>query len=95
MVRVLFNNVELANCDSPIVLEGNYYFPPETVNKVNFSSSDTSTTCPWKGIASYYSADVDGKSVKDIAWYYAAPTPKAAHIKDHVAFYKNKVVIED
>ncbi|KAI9462207.1 DUF427-domain-containing protein [Boletus coccyginus] len=80
MVRVLFNNVELAKCDNPVILEA--------MNRVNSSSSDTST-------ASYYSANVDGKSVKDIAWYYAEPKAKAAHIKDHVAFYKNKVVIED
>ncbi|KAI9568401.1 hypothetical protein HD554DRAFT_765416 [Boletus coccyginus] len=49
------------------------------------------TVCPWKGTPSYYSADVDGKSIKDIAWYYAKPKAKVARIKDHVAFYKNKV----
>ncbi|KAF8558352.1 DUF427-domain-containing protein [Imleria badia] len=95
MVRVLLNNVLLAECDTPVILEGNYYFPSGTVHKTNLSTSNTSTVCPWKGTASYYSADVDGTSVKDIAWYYAEPKPKAAHIKNYVAFYKNKVIIED
>ncbi|KAN0087738.1 protein of unknown function (DUF427) domain containing protein [Tylopilus felleus] len=95
MVKVLVNNVVLADSETPVILEGNYYFPPDTVKKTNLSSSDTTTVCPWKGTASYYSADVDGKSVQDIAWYYPQPSSKAAHIKGHVAFYKNKVVITE
>ncbi|KAG9315628.1 DUF427-domain-containing protein [Chiua virens] len=95
MVKVLLNTTVLAESDNAIVLEGNYYFPPDSVRNVNLVTSNTSTVCPWKGTASYYSADVDGKSVKDIAWYYPDPKEKAAQIKNHVAFYKNKVTIQD
>ncbi|KAH7913985.1 hypothetical protein BJ138DRAFT_1144940, partial [Hygrophoropsis aurantiaca] len=81
--------------DSPVVVEGNYYFPPESVVAIGsyFKDSSTSSVCPWKGTAAYYSAEVNGANIKDIAWYYPQPSEKAAHIKDHVAFYKNKVDI--
>ncbi|KAG6372882.1 hypothetical protein JVT61DRAFT_7317 [Boletus reticuloceps] len=68
MVKVLLNNVVLADSPSPVILEGNYYFPPDSVSKVNLKNSGTTTVCPWKGTASYYSADVNGKAVKDVAW---------------------------
>ncbi|KAF8133987.1 DUF427-domain-containing protein [Boletus edulis] len=95
MVKVLLNNVVLADSPSPVILEGNYYFPPDSVSKANLKNSGTTTVCPWKGTASYYSADVNGKAVKDVAWYYPDPSAKGANIKNHVAFYKTKVVIED
>jgi len=93
MVRVTYKDEVLAEDSSPIVVEGNYYFPPESVNKSLLTASDTSTECHWKGTASYYTAQVDGEVVNDIAWYYPDPKTKALHIKDHVAFYKNKVTI--
>ncbi|KAH8104598.1 hypothetical protein BXZ70DRAFT_1005115 [Cristinia sonorae] len=95
MVKVTLNGTLLAEAANPPVVEGNYYFPPNSVKKDAFSDSKTSTICPWKGTASYYNASVEGKDVTDVAWYYPEPKSKAAHIKDHVAFYKNKVVIEE
>ncbi|OAX36151.1 DUF427-domain-containing protein [Rhizopogon vinicolor AM-OR11-026] len=96
MVKVMYKDEVLAEYSSPVVVEGNYYFPPESVNKSLLSPSNTSTVCHWKGTASYYSAQVHGDVVKDIAWYYLSryypdPKTKASHIKDHVAFYKARL----
>jgi uncharacterized protein (DUF427 family) len=80
------NGTTIADADSYEVVEGNIYFPPSSIKKEYFSATDTSTHCPWKGDASYYTIDVDGTKLKDAAWYYPAPLEKATHIKDHVAF---------
>ncbi|KAH7926470.1 DUF427-domain-containing protein [Leucogyrophana mollusca] len=93
MVQVTYKGTVLAESDSPVVVEGNYYFPPESVAKSVFKDSNTSSVCPWKGTAAYYSAEINGANIKDIAWYYPQPKEKASHIKNHVAFYKNKVDI--
>jgi len=94
MVKVTLNGEILAESDSTVVVEGNHYFPPDSVTKSLFSDSDTSTVCPWKGTASYYNATVGGKEVKDVAWYYPTTKEKANNIKGYVAFYKNKVDIQ-
>ena len=65
-----------------------YYFPPEDVNNEFMKPSDTTSVCPWKGTARYYHVEVDGSPNSDAAWYYPDPTEAAAHIKDHVAFWK-------
>ncbi|KAJ7134412.1 DUF427-domain-containing protein [Mycena epipterygia] len=93
-MKVILNGTTLADSDETIVVENNHYFPPDSVKSEFFSDSTTSTTCPWKGEASYYNADVNGKSVKDIAWYYPATYEKAKNIQGYVAFYKNKVTFE-
>ncbi|KAF8630261.1 hypothetical protein AX17_005447 [Amanita inopinata Kibby_2008] len=93
MPKVTLNGTVLAESNNTVVVEGNHYFPPSDVKKDLFSSSNTNTTCPWKGTASYYDATVGDKRVKDVAWYYPNPSSKAANIKDYVAFYKNKVTI--
>jgi uncharacterized protein (DUF427 family) len=80
------NGTTLASTDHYEVVEGNIYFPPSSLCKEYFSPTSTSTYCPWKGDASYYSVSVDGKEVKDAAWYYAEPLEKATKIKDYVAF---------
>ncbi|TCD65485.1 hypothetical protein EIP91_002569 [Steccherinum ochraceum] len=96
MVKVTYNGTVLAEDANPPVVEGNYYFPPNSVKLDVFSPSSTTSVCPWKGTASYYNASVGGQNVNDIAWYYPHPkSSKAEHIKDHVAFYKNKVSISD
>lgn len=87
------NGKTLAESDATVVVEGNHYFPPDSVKSEFFSDSNTSSVCPWKGTASYYNASIDGTSVKDIAWYYPAAYEKAKHIEGYVAFYKNKVTI--
>jgi uncharacterized protein (DUF427 family) len=69
-------------------VEGNHYFPPETVNMEYFKDSPTHTLCPWKGTASYYSIDVGSDMNRDAAWYYPSPSTAAAEIKDHIAFWR-------
>lgn len=87
MPKAIWNGVTLAESDNTIVVEGNQYFPPDAVNRAYFQFSDTHTTCPWKGLASYYDVVVDGKVNKDAAWYYPEPKEAAHQIKDYVAFW--------
>jgi uncharacterized protein (DUF427 family) len=93
-MQAIWNDAVLAESDSTVVVEGNHYFPPESVNKTFFAESDHQTTCPWKGRASYYDVVVDGERNKNAAWYYPAPKEKASHIKDHVAFWNGVRVVE-
>jgi uncharacterized protein (DUF427 family) len=79
MTKATWNGRILAESDDTIRIEGNHYFPPESVNKEFLVSSDTHTVCPWKGEASYYNVVVDGEANKDAAWYY--PIPKDGSIK--------------
>ena len=93
MKTATWNGTVLAQSDATVVIVGNQYFPPESINKQYFKSSDTQTTCPWKGLASYHDIEVDGKLNRDAAWYYEHPSNLAASIKGHVAF-GNGVVIK-
>ena len=88
MAKAIWNGVVLAESDNTEVVEGNQYFPPDSVKREYFKETSTHTTCPWKGLASYYSIEVDGKENKDAAWYYPEPKDAAKQIKDHVAFWK-------
>jgi uncharacterized protein (DUF427 family) len=92
MPKATWNGVTLAESDKCIVIEGNQYFPPDAVQRDYFKASDTHTTCPWKGLASYYSVEVDGKVNQDAAWYYPAPKDAAKEIKDYVAFWHGVTV---
>ena len=94
MPRAIANGVVLAESDHTEVVEGNHYFPPESVDMDVFRKSETSTHCPWKGDASYYTVEADGERIEDAAWYYPNPSEAARSIKDHVAFYGNKVRVE-
>jgi uncharacterized protein (DUF427 family) len=67
------------------MVEGNHYFPPETINREFFRDSAESSVCPWKGTASYFDVVVDGEVNPGAAWYYPSPSRAAANIKDHVA----------
>ena len=87
-MKAIWNDTPIAESDKTIVVEGNHYFPPEAINKEHFQLSDTHSTCPWKGQASYYNVVVDGQVNKDAAWYYPQPKDAAAEIKDHVAFWR-------
>ena len=87
MTKATWNGVVLAESDETVVVEGNHYFPPSAIKREYFDSSNTHTTCHWKGLASYYSVKVDGKSNPDAAWYYPAPKDAAKEITGYVAFW--------
>jgi uncharacterized protein (DUF427 family) len=87
-VTAIWNGAVLAESDSTIVVEGNHYFPPDSVNREYVQESSMHTTCPWKGQASYFNVEVDGQVNQAAAWYYSSPNPAAAQIKDYVAFWR-------
>jgi len=93
-MKAIWNNQVIAESDQTVVIEGNHYFPRATVKKEYLIESDTHSTCPWKGQASYYSVLVDGELNKDAAWYYPDPKPAASVIKDRIAFWKGVKVTE-
>lgn len=88
MVRAVWNGVVLAESDDTVVVEGNHYFPVESLNEELFKPSDSHTRCYWKGVASYYDVEVGGKVNTDAAWYYPEPSEAAAQIKGRVAFWR-------
>ena len=87
-MKAIWNDVVLAESDDIVTLEGNMYFPPESVNREDLRPSEHSTTCPWKGTASYANVSVNGDVNENAAWFYPEPKDAASHIKDHVAFWK-------
>lgn len=93
-MKAIWENVILAESNATILVEGNHYFPPDSINKHYFKDSNTQTTCPWKGLASYYHIVVDGKVNQDAAWYYPDPKSAAGNIKNYVAFWKGVEVTE-
>ena len=94
MPQAVFNGTVIAESDETVVVEGNHYFPPESIKTEFFSETPGyQTSCPWKGMASYYDVKVDGESAQGVAWTYKDPSSAAANIKDYVAFYP-KVSIE-
>ncbi|HVK17365.1 MAG TPA: DUF427 domain-containing protein [Fimbriiglobus sp.] len=94
MPRATWNGAVLAESDDTLVVEGNHYFPPESLRREHFKPSDTHTVCGWKGTASYYHVEVGGKRNPDAAWYYPDPLPAAENIADRVAFWKGVKVEE-
>ncbi|MGP0031572.1 MAG: DUF427 domain-containing protein [Acidimicrobiales bacterium] len=87
-VRATWNSAVVAESDRTILVEGNQYFPAEEVAMERLEGSQSSTHCPWKGDASYYSIIVDGRRNDDAAWYYPEPYHAAQDIKGYVAFWK-------
>ena len=88
MPKAIWNGTVIAQSDRTEVVEGNHYFPPEAIDKQYFKESSTHTTCPWKGVASYYNVEVDGQVNKDAAWYYPTAKDKAKNIEGYVAFWR-------
>ncbi|MCZ6829177.1 MAG: DUF427 domain-containing protein [Gammaproteobacteria bacterium] len=78
----------LAESDDTVVVESNHYFPISSINREFFKESDTTTHCPWKGDASYYSIVVGGQENQDAAWYYPTPMDAAREIEGRVAFWR-------
>lgn len=93
MMRAIWNGTVLAEAPRTLQVEGNHYFPPESLRRQYFVDSPTKSVCPWKGVARYYTVVVDGQENPNAAWYYAKPSPLARRIKDHVAFW-NGVEVE-
>ncbi len=93
-MKAIWNDQVIAESDKTVIIEGNHYFPPESIKKEFFKDSSTHTTCPWKGQASYYSLKVDGKENTDAAWYYPNTSELAKGIKGHIAFWKGVEVVK-
>jgi uncharacterized protein (DUF427 family) len=94
MATARWNGEIIADSDDTQIVEGNHYFPLDSVSTQYLKPSETTTVCSWKGTANYYTLTVGGKENPDAAWYYAAPKAEAANIKDHVAFW-NGVEVTD
>jgi uncharacterized protein (DUF427 family) len=86
MAKAILNGVVVAESDETVIVEGNHYFPPDSINREFFSPSNKTTVCGWKGLANYYDISVNGDVSKSAAWYYATPNNAASRIRDHVAF---------
>ena len=87
-VRAVWEGATLAESDDTEIVEGNHYFPPESIDRRHFQASTDHTVCPWKGTASYLDVVVGEKVNRGAAWYYPAPKPAAAEIKDRIAFWR-------
>ncbi|MFY7999821.1 MAG: DUF427 domain-containing protein [Candidatus Kapaibacteriota bacterium] len=92
MARATWNGVVIAETDKYELVEGNVYFPPSAINKEFFKESSHQTKCPWKGTASYYTLEVEGKENPNAAWYYPKTMPSAKHIEGYIAFWKGVTV---
>lgn len=88
MAKAIWEDTVLAESDRTIEIEGNQYFPPDAVRQEFLKPNDHHTTCPWKGLASYYDIEINGKKNSSAAWYYPEPKPPANHIKNYVAFWR-------
>lgn len=93
-MRAIWNGTVIAESDDTVVVEGNHYFPPDSVNRSVMRDSATHTVCPWKGTASYLTVVVDGEENRDAAWYYPEPKDAAKQITGHVAFWRGVTVSE-
>ena len=87
-MKAIWNNTIIAESNATVVVEGNHYFPKDSIQGQYYKESSTTTVCGWKGTANYYHLDVHGEENQDAAWYYADPKDAAKEIKDHVAFWK-------
>jgi len=93
-MKALWNDTVIAESDATIVIENNHYFPADSVHREFFVDSATTTMCPWKGNASYYSVVVNGQTNADAAWYYPTPKDAAKEIAGYVAFWKGVKVTD-
>jgi uncharacterized protein (DUF427 family) len=93
-MKAIWNGEVIAESDDTVVVEGNHYFPKDSVDPEVLVESSTHTICPWKGTASYYTLRQSGEESPDAAWYYPTPKPGAEMVTDRVAFWKDVVVSE-
>ncbi|MBG6240188.1 uncharacterized protein (DUF427 family) [Mycetocola sp. CAN_C7] len=94
MYRAIWNDVVLAESEHTVQVEGNHYFPPESLRTEYFEASQTTSRCAWKGSAEYYTVTGNGKANRDAAWVYRNPSPAAEDIRGYVAFWKGVQVEE-
>ncbi len=92
-MKAIWNETVIAESQDTVVVEGNHYFPAESVDANYLESSSTTSVCPWKGTANYTSIIVNGESNPDAAWYYADPKPEAAEIRDRFAFWNGVEIV--
>jgi len=93
-MKAIWNGRVIAESNDTVVVEGNHYFPPESVDRSFLRDSTTHTTCGWKGVASYYDVVVDGETNRDAAWHYPSPKDAARQISGRIAFWKGVRVSE-
>lgn len=93
-MKAIWNDQVVAESDETIVVESNHYFPSDSIKREFFIESSTTTICPWKGEASYYSLSVNGEVNRDAAWYYSTPKDAAMRIKDRVAFWQGVQIVD-
>ena len=94
MAKATWNGTVIAESNQTIEVEGNQYFPPDSVKREFFEETPTHTTCSWKGEASYYTVRVNGEENKDAAWFYPEPKDAAKNITNYVAFWRGVEVIQ-
>ena len=94
MTTATYQGTVIAESDATVVVEGNHYFPPDSVKHEYLTPTEHHTTCPWKGVASYFTIDVDGHQAENGAWTYPEPKEKATEITGHIAFYRTQVEID-
>lgn len=92
-MKAVWNGVVIAESTKTVAVEGNHYFPPESIKRQYLVPSGTQSICPWKGMAYYQTVVVEGKENKDAAWYYPQPKDAASEIKDHIAFWKGIKIV--
>jgi uncharacterized protein (DUF427 family) len=92
MATATWNGTVIADSDETVIVEGNHYFPLDSVKADYLADNSSKTSCPWKGTASYYDIVVDGQTNTGAAWYYPEPKEAAKQIKGHVAFWKGVAV---
>lgn len=93
-MKAIWKDQVVAESEETIIIEGNHYFPPQSIREEYFKDSSTHTVCPWKGTASYYNLEVDGQVNADAAWYYPQAKDLAKKIEGYVAFWKGVEVVK-
>jgi len=93
-MKAVWKGEVIAESEKTVVVEGNHYFPPDAINRNYFEESQTTTACPWKGTAHYYTVKAGGEENRDAAWYYPDPKDAAAEIKDHIAFWRGVDILD-
>ena len=93
-MKAIWQDTVVAESEDTVVVEGNHYFPRDSITSEYFADSDHETLCPWKGTARYYTLEVNGQTNPDAAWYYPEPKPEASMIVDRIAFWRGVQVIE-